>query len=670
MSFNRTRKFHWSLFIAWCGLLTFLLYGSSLSLPFFFDDFVHYPFVEANGVADIWLTTDELAYYRPLNFTLWRLTFDAFQRHDPVVDHAINLILHAANGAMVGWLSARLWSKGGSRFPVVTREDTAVDWWRTSISATLFLLYPFSYQAVPWIGSLSHLLVTSLILLSLATYVQMRRTRQRIWGIASLFFAFLAPFAHENGVLVMPFVVLIELTTPDSPNRFLRSLKAGIIWSLPLLIYLPIWFALPRVDSDSLFPNNLEGTLQNTAYFLQGIFYPFTGLGGWLYRARGVNDMVAVGILSGVGLVVAILVQLNNKATLRSLLPWLWCILAILPAILFLLFEYVINGPRLLMVASVGVAWLWTDVLLLFVRGSEAGSRGRLLRVAMGGTIVVLLLVQNGRFVRERMDLHQILGDGFTQVIEATVKANEAGKEAVVINFPSWLAPTQSDYALGHDGVLFWPDYVPPEIFMAVHTGEFGDLNFVRADAIRPDLQRAYYGLTGPAPDWPMLAAVPSQVLKTEYGTDSLSIVPVGELALQDNVQSGPLALFEKATGETAIILLDSSAEISDNDVRVDLLWQAPQSLESVTVFVHLVDAGGQIIGQADGEPLGGSFPFELWLNDGQILDTRLVTVDGASAAGVRIGLYDRLTGERLTAIAQDGRLWPERAVPVSLDTP
>ena len=80
MSFNRTRKFHWSLFIAWCGLLTFLLYGSSLSLPFFFDDFVHYPFVEANGVADIWLTTDELAYYRPLNFTLWRLTFDAFQR--------------------------------------------------------------------------------------------------------------------------------------------------------------------------------------------------------------------------------------------------------------------------------------------------------------------------------------------------------------------------------------------------------------------------------------------------------------------------------------------------------------------------------------------------------------------------------------------------------------
>jgi hypothetical protein len=87
------------------------------------------------------------------------------------------------------------------------------------ISATLFLLFPFSYQAVPWIGSLSHLTVSALILLSLLFFVQMRYTRNRVWGAASLLVALVAPFAHENGILIMPFAVLIDLTTPGLAQR-------------------------------------------------------------------------------------------------------------------------------------------------------------------------------------------------------------------------------------------------------------------------------------------------------------------------------------------------------------------------------------------------------------------------------------------------------------------
>lgn len=671
MSLRQTRKIYWLLFITWCGMLTYLLYGASLSLPPFFDDLVHYPFVEANGVPDIWLTTDELPYYRPLNFTLWRLTYEALQRHNPAVDRAFNLILHAINGALVGWLAARLWGKGGSRFPVVNREDLTVDWWRTTISATLFLVYPFSYQAVPWIGSLAHMLVTTLILLSLAAYVKMRRSGQIIWGAASLLFAVMAPFAHENGVLVMPFIVLVELTTPDAPHRFRQALKAGVVWSLPLLFYLPIWFSLPRINSGALFPNNVEGMLQNTAYFMQGVFYPFTGFGGWLYHARDVNDMVAVAGLSGLGIVVAILVLLTNKATVRSLLPWLWCIVAIMPAIPFLVFEYVISGPRLLMVASVGAAWLWTDVLLLFVRGAEIGSRVRLLRSAVAVLAVTLLLGQNVRFVRERMDLHQILGDGFTQVVEATVEANEAGKKAVVVNFPSWMSAVRSDYALGHDGVLFWPDYVLPEILIAVHTGELGDLSFARVDAIGPDLEAVYYGLTGPPPDWPMLSSIPSRVLKTEYGINNeLRLLPVGELAVAEIIKNEPTATFKNSSGQTAVILLDVRTQMTDNGVRVDLLWQAPQRLNNSTVFVHLVNGDGQLLGQADGEPLGGSLPFELWPNDGPIMDTRWISSEDASASSVLIGLYDRISGERVAVDSANGEPLSDNAVPVPLGVP
>jgi hypothetical protein len=443
-----------------------------------------------------------------------------------------------------------------------------------------------------------------------------------------------------------------------------------VVWSLPLLFYLPLLFSLPRVDSGRLFPNNLEGMLQNTAYFLQGVVYPFTGVGGWLFHARGVNDMVAVVGLSGLGIAVAVMVQLTHKATLRSWLPWLWCILASLPSILFLLFEYVINGPRLLMVASVGVAWLWTDVLLLFVRGAEMGSRSRLARTAVAIVAVTLLLGQNVRFVRQRMDLHQVLGDGFKQVVEATVRANEAGKETIVLNFPSWFATVRSDYALGHDGVLFWPDYVPPGIFMAVHTGEFGDLNFVRVDAIRPDLEKLYYGLTGPTPDWPMLSSVPSQVLRTDYGEEELSLLPVGELLMAEENETEPVATFEGNTGETAVVLLDARTQVSDSGVRVDLMWQVPQALNNSTVFVHLLNGDGQLIDQADGEPLGGSLPFELWPKDGQILDTRWMAVEDASANVVLIGLYDRISGERLAAYSADGLLLPDNSLAILVGSP
>ena len=230
MRWRRGRFLAGLLFLAGCALLTAFLYGSSLDLPAFFDDFVHYPYVAANGIRDIWLTLDELAYYRPLTFSLWRMTYAAGQGHMLAADRAINLILHALNGALVGLLALRLWSKGSSSPPIA---EGAPDWWRAGLSATLFILFPFSYQAVPWIGSLSHILVTTLVLLSLTCYLQMRRSGSKVWGAASLVLALLAPFAHENGVLVMPLLVAIELTTPNAVGRWRRAVQAGVSWSLP-----------------------------------------------------------------------------------------------------------------------------------------------------------------------------------------------------------------------------------------------------------------------------------------------------------------------------------------------------------------------------------------------------------------------------------------------------
>jgi hypothetical protein len=101
----------------------------------------------------------------------------------------------------------------------------------------------------------------------------------------------------------------------------------------------------------------------------------------------------------------------------------------------------------------------------------------------------------------------------------------------------------------------------------------------------------------------------------------------------------------------------------------VDLVWQVQEAPANVTVFVHLLNAEGQLIGQADGEPLGGSLPFISWPGSRPIEDTRwLASGDGAGTT-VLVGLYDRASGERMAAYdGAGGRLADDAlAIPVAL---
>ncbi|MCA9959929.1 MAG: hypothetical protein KC443_12885, partial [Anaerolineales bacterium] len=159
----RQRPFLPFLFLAlWCTAVTALLYGTSLTLPFFFDDLVQLPYVESRSYLELW-TRAQLAYYRPLNFHLWKLFYDLLGEHNRLVNHGLNLLLHAANGWLVGWLAWKVWPR-----------KQAEQYLRPFLSATLFLFFPFSYQGVPWVGSLNHLLAIFLMLLSLAAYLLWR----------------------------------------------------------------------------------------------------------------------------------------------------------------------------------------------------------------------------------------------------------------------------------------------------------------------------------------------------------------------------------------------------------------------------------------------------------------------------------------------------------------
>jgi len=98
----------------------------------------------------------------------------------------------------------------------------------------------------------------------------------------------------------------------------------------------------------------------------------------------------------------------------------------------------------------------------------------------------------------------------------------------------------------------------------------------------------------------------------------------------------------------------------SNEITALTLYWQAnaiPRS--DYTVFVHLLDSTGQLVGQADGPPAAGAYPTSLW-EPGEIIVDRHQLPGRRQYESVHIGLYRTDTGERLSA---DG--YADGAVPL-----
>ncbi|MEZ4513464.1 MAG: hypothetical protein R3C62_16475 [Chloroflexota bacterium] len=671
----------WLALTLWGLLFVGLVYGGSLALPFFFDDFVHLPYVDATSLGEMWRTAGSLAYYRPLTFVLWKLLYVALGHHSPVAQHAINLLLHLLNGLLAAQLAGSLW-------------DDAYRWPRRWLVATLYWLFPFGYQAVPWVGALSQILVTTLLLLALVCYwraqssgfepqssqraqrkkgfqewqhsttteneaQRFRRFRRFLhvlprssvsstrkqagsptfWYLLSLFFTFLAPFAHENGILVASLLTLLLWTTPG--RKLADGVRQGIIWLIPALLWFPIWWLAPKAVSGQIQINGGEPLRQNLTYFAQGLAYPTTWLGGWLRDGRGWGDMVTVLMLVGTGLLLAALILWLGGANRRSLLPWLWWLTAVFPATLLLRFDYVINGPRLLTAASVGIAWLWADVaikLATWPRGKSVWRYGLVLGLLLG------LMGQNVAFIRQRMGLHRMLG---TAVNQATQLYQQTAPDPITfINFPSWLAPTTATYALGHEGVQFWPDYAQPNSLVAVQTGQPATVNLVRHDATRA-APPYFYGVSGSPLDWATLLPAAGRIFVADYAADAIVVRPAGAVVAAP--AAAPLATF----GDNSLLTLhQATATLQPGGLIIDLLWQlnAPPA-EEITLFVHAVDQGGQLVAQLDGDPLAGTYPFSHWSPGQTIRDSRWLPLDNPNVT-LLVGVYSRQTGERLTAVS------------------
>jgi hypothetical protein len=639
--------------IIWCGLLVMLCYSTVLQLPLISDDWNQLPYAASRTVTEIWQGATGPAYYRPVAFIVWKVLYVILGRHDEVILHALNVVLFFASSLMVGWLAGRLWAPAD--------DEDHFDWRRCYVSAGLFALFPFSYDALAWIAAMMHPLAIALLLLSVISYVKARKSGSWLWSGLGLAAALLSPLVHENGALAGPLIMMIELTWPRTTAPLWRRLSRAALWLVPMLIWWLIWRSVPIARGpESLALNDARTLWRNSVYFLQGPAYPITWAGGWLSENLALDNVGVAISLSVIALAGAALIQWRARADRRAWLPWLWIGVTSAPIVLFLNYTYVSSSPRMMMLMSVGAAWLWTDVGLRLADWGRATITRQRLGPALAVVLAVALMIQNVAFIRDRLQPWELAGAVIRQIVDHTVAANAQGELAVFINLPAWIAPPQVMLAVGQNGVGLLSTYYPLESIISAYTGQAGRAASLKIEAIQSKVPY-YIGLRDSTTNWSSLAKSGGRIFMTYYAPDKAIIQPVGMLSVTA-LSSQPIARFDQQ-----ISLLEASATTSVSGLHIDLLWQVTQPpADDVTIFVHVLDADGQLIAQADGDPLAGSYPFAQWPNGLIVRDVRSTDVTG-SGLSVYIGLYRRSTGERLIATSVEGALFADNAVPIAV---
>lgn len=623
-----------------------MLYQRALGFAFFNDDPTgHFAWMEGKAWWQFFLTSADYGYYRPIVFATLRLLEVFASGFNPVVFHALLLLLHGLNTVLVWWLAYML----GGRQPLYA--------W---VAALVFATTPFSYEAVIYVASLTHPLLVCWLLLTLLLYRLGQQRESRFFQTAAFVTLLLGLLTHENGLLIpIALVGMVWVTErPSLPNLLKR------LWPyfIPPLLYLPLWFSIPKEGEQTLATwGNLAS---NTIPFFQTLVYPLLPLLNleaadtlWLL-------ILALVVIVGSGV-------LAYRADRFRL--WLfalgWTAATALPAILFLRPDYLYGSPRLHYLPTIGVALLWGLPILWIgqqvavkapVPHSQFTIRNSLFTI-LSILYALALLVPPLPFIRCQVDFY-----AQTSVIVRQMAAHAAdtpnGRPVTLVNLPFFF----SSYADRPDGCPNPYPWTPVGAVVIPPYAQAQDFVRFNGGPNRP-VKGVTYG--GYAPGWvtfgPTLAADDLRATVEETAVYVFAL-PSGAFfdlsaAWQPNesAEAAPLANF----GET-IDLLHAAVTTDEAQMTIRLRWQIRETTaEPLTAFVHFYAPNGALLAQHDGPLAEGFVTADLWQPGDVIEETRALLIPSPLAElgtyPVAVGLYHSLNGERLAATAE-GRPLPD----------
>jgi hypothetical protein len=616
-------------------ILAIAFYGRSLTFAFFNDDPTgNFAWLEGQTIWSLFGSAAGYGFYRPVGFALWQGLLALAGDYHAFLFHALSLLLHGVNAALLWQLAYWLSRRRSYSWAVVA----------------LFITFPFNYEAVAYVAALFHPLTAFWTLLALTLYRQYQRQQQRGYLLAVHLVLLLGLFSHENGLFIPAALALwiwhTELGQDDSPVAVPYLAKIlGKVWPFGIgaLLFVLVWLVVPKAGESSL--PTLAGIAQNLIPFAQTAVYPLLPFipldAGQPLALLG----LALLVMAGLGLVAR---QTGGKAYGRLWLWGLgWFLLASLPSLLFLEPGYVLGSPRLHYLPEIGVAMLWGLPLLALGQ-----MKAWLPRLGLQLALLLVLILPPRPFIQCQLDFYAQASQIVRGMAQAT-NATPPGQTAVFVNIPFFFA-SYSEHPDGCPNPYPWtPEGV---VIMPLYAGA-SDFARINGGAERPtrSLTVPDYG-----PGWVTHGTEEASAadLRQLVGETAVFIfdLPSGEFvalhgAWQPQIIERPgLAEFGGLMG-----LVETAVHSQPGVLQVNLTWQARAATDrAYTLFVHLYDDGGQIISQNDGPPVQGYLPTPWWQPGDQIQEARDLYLPDTLPPGaytLAVGVYDSQEGQRLPAV-------------------
>ena len=617
-------------------MAAFAFYAPSLRFGFFNDDPTgHLRWMEGRSVWSLLTDASGHGYYRPVSFVLWQVLHSLLGRHDAFTLHLLNVLTHSANAALVTWLAHRL-----------TRRLAYA-----TTAGLLFALYPFSYEAVPYVGSFVHPLVTLLILLTLAFYLQWQERGAR-WAFVAAHGALTLGMLTQETAVITP-LLLVALNLLNHAKARKPSQRWSRIWSFfaEPVVFAILWLLVPKTPEARTI--SLEAMRANVLPFVQALVYPVAPLAN-----HNATTLTVLAILSLTALI--LLAWRMQRLCLLSfgLLMWL---LASLPSMLILDNAYVLGSPRLFYMASAGVVILWA-MPVLAIRIEKSGIGERILEWGTASLILALCVLPSLAYVRCQLAYQGLAGQVGRMMAQATQSSSE-GQPVTFVNLPYYFSSRgpgtecRSPFVFAPTGAVVIPPYADARDFAFYNGG--------------PDRSTLSITVSNYQPGWQTFGSPASvEQLRQKLTTSHVFVFDLVRWRLVDlsaawqpNGLAGP-ARFKLNGVQISNLKFQMSKDVG----ALNVTWQATQAMPDIKVFAHVYDASGKLAAQDDGLPADGFVPAAWWMPGDVITDTRTVSLASLPPGTYRVtaGMYDPVTGTRLEARDTSGARLPDDEITVT----
>jgi len=601
------------------------IYWTTFGLNFFWEDPFDIGQVDGRSFVQLLTQPNSNSYYRPVTLLIlsairnssWGQS--AFAFHLPII--------------------------GFHLVAVVLLYCTTLYWFRNRMvafsTALIFLIYPIAYEATARAISPHSLLLT--LALAAAWLYTLGREKQRPLLIAlSFLLSILAVFVHENGILLPALIIPLEwyLARQGRLPRFQWS----VFWfALPAVAFVILWLLIPKPVG----PPQLGPHLTEALYLSQGLSFPvarlISGAGGFGLSADWQAILALIGTL-------AVLVVLYGRAGWLVLgLALLWWVAGSSLAWAARTIDYLEVAPRVMYFPGFAAALAW---------GGLVGQGAVVWRRWLNWAVVGLVAIQSFLTLHQVINLYQA---GST-LMDQIVSVGRIADRLLYINVPDRFEYRQPLYPVGYWGMLLAPVSQDLSGFVHLASGHTMQTESLSDFPLRAAMVDASpYAINTRGSDAHNTSELYDKILwaNQTYWTDyapsgAMTLRQVGDISPQ--VPSVP----KLGTIAQAADLFPVEAGWQAGSPVITLHWQAYGLFRPTdTIFVHLFDRDGNLVGQGDGDSLNGLVPPSAWRAGDAVTDPHLIVTDGTLPPGdyhVTVGVYDRATGQRYPVFDAHGQ--------------